>query len=116
MNHAQPRQYFAATQRAVANADAIEWEELPSLAATLAQRLVTRGRWARSADELRGANDSQFQGHTIGGTPWDNTMPAALDAIPQSEPFRESMAGLATREVNEPDVFQHFFGPNATTR
>jgi hypothetical protein len=114
MNHAQPRQYFAATQRAVANADAIEWEELPSLlASSLAQRLVTRSRWEISQDDVRGANDSQFQGHTLGGTPWDNTMPADLDPAPVSQPYLESLDGLVTREVHEPDVFHHFFGPNA---
>ena len=40
-------------------------------------------------------------------------MPAALDPAPVSQPFVERMAGLATREVIEPDVFHHFFGPNA---
>ena len=56
MSHAQPRQYFASTQRAVANADAIEWEELPSLA----KRLINRGQPAHA----RGANDSRFQNST----------------------------------------------------
>ena len=49
MSHVQPRQYFASTQRAVANADAIEWEDMPSLT----KRLVNRG-----------ANDSRFQNST----------------------------------------------------
>lgn len=41
------------------------------------------------------------------------TKPAVLDTAPVSEPFVESLDGLATRGVIEPDVFTHFFGPNA---
>jgi hypothetical protein len=113
MSYAQPKQYFAANQRAVANADAIEWEELPSLAGSLAQRLVQRGRWQPGSSQPRGANDSAFMNSKSFASPWDATMPAALDPAPVSQPFHETMAGLATREVNEPDVFHHFFGPNA---
>jgi len=116
MSHAQPKQYFAATHRAVANADAIEWEELPSLAGSLAQRLVARGRWQDGLGLHRGANDSAFMTTTSVGSPWDNTMPAALDPAPVSEPFREPMRGLVTREINEPDVFHHFFGSIDTLR
>ena len=99
MSYAQPKQYFASTQRAIANADAIEWEEMPSMARRVVQR---------------GANDSQFMGTSSFGTVWDNTLPAAFDEAPISPPFREPMVGLSTREVNEPDVFAHFFGPNAS--
>jgi hypothetical protein len=99
MSHLQPRQYFASTQRAVANADAIEWEDMPSLT----KRLVNRG-----------ANDSRFQNSTSFDQPWGATMPAALDPAPVSQPFVESLVGLSTREVNEPGVFHHFFGPNAS--
>jgi len=95
MSYARPKQYFAATNRAVANADAIEWEELPSLA----QRVVHRG-----------ANDSAFMATSSFGTVWDNTMPSALDPAPISQPFSERIEGLATREINEPGVFVHFFG------
>jgi len=98
MSHLQPRQYFASTQRAVANADAIEWEDMPSLT----KRLVNRG-----------ANDSRFQNSTSFDSPWGATMPAALDPAPISRPFVEQLAGLSTREVVEHDVFLHFFGPNA---
>ena len=103
--HIQPRQYFAATQRAVANADAIEWEELPSLT----KRLVNHDH----ATQMRGANDSRFQGATGFDSPWGETMPTEFDAMPASPPFVERLRGLATREVIEPDVFRHFFGPNA---
>jgi len=101
MSQPQPRQYFASTQRAVANADAIEWEELPSLA----KRLINRGQ----AASARGANDSRFH-HSMS---FDATLPASLEQAPVSQPFVERLAGLATREVVEPDVFHHFFGPNA---
>jgi len=46
-------------------------------------------------------------------SPWSATMPVTLDPAPVSRPFVECLSGLATREVIEPDVFQHFFGPNA---
>jgi hypothetical protein len=113
MSHAQPKQYLAATHRAVANADAIEWEELPSLAASLAQRLVQRGSWQRPPMQLRGANDSAFMSTSFHGSPWDTTMAAEFDPAPVAQPFQERLDGLVTREVNEPGVFHHFFGPNA---
>ncbi|MDP9044761.1 MAG: hypothetical protein M3O01_08135 [Pseudomonadota bacterium] len=102
MRHIQPKQYLAATQRAIANADSIEWEELPSFAGSLTQRLVHRAP--------RGANDSAFLPSASGPAAWDNTLPAALDPALVSQPFREPLEGLATREVIEPDVFRHFFG------
>ena len=105
MRQAQPKQYFAATHRAVVNADSIEWEELPSLA----KRLVSR-----SPGQPRGANDSAFLGAASQHGPWDVTLPAALDPAPQSPPFREPLQGLSTREVTEPDVFRHFFGAAAS--
>jgi hypothetical protein len=37
-------------------------------------------------------------------------MPADLDALPEPQPFRETIPGVAMREVNEPDLFRHFFG------
>ena len=66
---------------------AIEWEELPSLAGSLAKRIAA----ATNA-------------------PWDATRPAELEAPVPSQPFREPVDGMAIREVNEPDVFRHFFG------
>ena len=104
MSHAQPRQNFAASRRALVNADAIEWEELPSLAKLVIHRQPT---------PTHGANDSRFQNSKAFDSPWSATMPVALDPAPVSRPFVESLNGLATREVIEPDVFQHFFGPNA---
>ena len=111
MSYAQPKQYFAATHRAVnsalGGADAIEWEELPSLASSLAQRLVRRG-----LPQAR-ANDSTFSNSRSFSAPWDNTLHAALETALPSQPFQELLKGLETREVNEPDVFHHFFGDGA---
>ena len=70
-----------------AAAGAIEWEELPSLAGSLAKRAATASQ-----------------------APWDATRPAELDTTPPSQPFREPVNGMAIREVLEPDVFRHFFG------
>jgi len=70
-----------------AAAGAIEWEELPSLAASLAKRLAAATQ-----------------------APWDATRPAELEAAVPSQPFREPVNGMAIREGNEPDVFRHFFG------
>ena len=92
MNITQPKQYLAAAHRAVAYGGAIEWEELPSMG----RRVLTRRPDV--------ATSSGF-GHT-----WDTTMAADFDILPPSEPYSETLSGLAMREVNEPDVFQHFFG------
>ena len=77
---------FASRAFRPAAAGAIEWEELPSLAGSLAMRLAATQ------------------------TPWDATRPAELEAAVPSQPFREPVNGMAIREVNEPDVFRHFFG------
>jgi hypothetical protein len=76
----------------------IEWEELPSLADTLTKRLVHGG--VRSTD---------FQNSSTFNSVWDATMPAALDPLQESGPFVESVRGMVTRELREPDVFRHFF-------
>ena len=120
MNAQQPRQYFASNHRAVAHgaalagaaADAIEWEELPSLAGSLAQRLVPGGALARSP--ARGG--LTLEPASAFDAPWNSTMAASLDMAPPPQPFREALKGLATREVHEPDVFRHFFGPLTSGR
>lgn len=94
----RPTRASGASQPAAWSVDALEWEELPSLADSLAQRLVMLG-----------------ERHGAAGRPgppggWAATMPAELQPPVHSEPFREVLTGLATREVNEPDVFHHFFG------
>ena len=157
MKISPPKQYFAAAHRAVANSDTIEWEELPSLAASLAQRLVARGALARSAtgslarlvDSAEAGSAST--GHAAAGgaapatghaatraahhaaiyraseraseraperaalyvAPWQSTELGTFYELEPSAPFNEVLFGVSTREVHEPDVFQHFFGSGA---
>ncbi len=73
----------------------IEWEELPSLS----ERLV-------NVDARRGGT---FQNPQAISQTWDVTMPASLDPITESGPFQETLTGLSTRELREPDVFRPFF-------
>ena len=89
-------QQFISAKRFLARGDAIEWEELPSLADSLAERMV---------------HDPVRRGVPVPA--WDNTMPADLLSIAPSQPYRETLSGLVTREVLEPDVFRHFFGSSA---
>jgi hypothetical protein len=76
----------------------IEWEELPSLADSLAKRLAHRGK-----------PSGEFQNSASFNSVWDATVPAALDPLQESGPFVEPLRGLVTRELREPDVFRHFF-------
>ena len=102
MNTTRPQQHLAATHRAVAHSGAIEWEELPSMADSLAER-------RRAAVD---ASNPAF-GRSDFGAVWNNTMPAALDLLREPEPFREALNGMAMREVHEPEGFRHFFGGSA---
>ena len=102
--HARPKQYFTAPPRApLAAAHTIEWEELPSLQGSLAQRLVQRGIWRHDVAQRHGANDADFVASAPFGTPWDNTVPAALDPLPLPLPpaprQRQTSVGRATREL-----------------
>ncbi len=99
MNTSRPQPYRIAPHRAVAHSGAIEWEELPSLAGSLAER---RQAAAQASNPAFGR--SEF------GAAWSATMPAALDPLREPEPFRETLNGMAMREVHEPEVFRHFFG------
>jgi len=104
MRHAQTKHHLAASQRTLMNVESIDWEELPSLAKRVIHRCSAPGH---------GANDSLFQDSKSFESPWSATMPVALEPSPCSPPFVERLTGLATREVIEPDLFLHFFGPNA---
>jgi hypothetical protein len=96
MRHSTPQHYAASLNRVVAYGGGIEWEELPSLADTLAQRLVNDAKRRQAAPRYSSA--------------WDNTLPADLDVLVPAQPFEETLNGLVQREVLEPDVFRHFFG------
>jgi hypothetical protein len=95
MNSSKP--FASAPRRRLFDAG-IEWEELPSLADSLAKRLAHAG-----------VRNSDFQNSSTFNSVWDATMPAALDPLQESGPFVESVRGLVTRELREPDVFRHFF-------
>jgi hypothetical protein len=86
MRHAPSTLHFSHAFRSLPPAGAIEWEELPSLAQRVRQTSVGQPN-----------------------APWDATRPAELDTTPPSKPFRE-LQGVAIREVDEPEVFRHFFG------
>lgn len=106
MSRTHPQQVLSADYRAVARDDGIEWEELPSLADSLAQRLVNFDPNQRIA---AGSTVSEFEMRF--GSSWENTMPASLDAQIPPDPFRETLHGLVMREVREPEVFEFLFGP-----
>ena len=106
------REWRVCQRRLLGVIEAIEWEELPSLADSLSRRLVARGSLARAV----AGTPIDFEASSVFASPWNTTMAAELDTLPPSQPFRETLTGLVMREVNEPDVFQHFFGRAAQGR
>ena len=66
MSHTQARRYFAKSQTTLSNTNAIEWEELPSLAKRVLQHRSAGGQ---------GANDSRFGSSTSFDSTWSATMP-----------------------------------------
>ena len=101
--NAQPQQHLGSAYRniaALALPDAIEWEELPSLARTVAERRQMSTDTAAS----RAFTPSTF------GNAWSATQRGDLHDLPEPQVFHEPVRGLAVREVHEPDVFSHFFG------
>ena len=95
-SHTQAAHPLAPRYPAGAPQDTIEWEEMPSL---IAPRLVPM-----TAQPMLRTQASDFN------TAWGVTMPAHLDTTPQATPYRETIRGLVTREVNEPELFKQFFG------
>ena len=105
----QPQQYRSAAYRniaALASADAIEWEELPSLASAVAQRRQMPTQTAA----VRAFTPSTF------GNAWSATQRGDLHDLPEPQAFREPLRGMAVREVHEPEVFSHFFGEATLVR
>lgn len=82
----------------------IAWEEMPSFADSLPQRLLQT-----DSHSLLSADDQ----HDIDKPDWSDTQPA--DPLPTTEmqPFEENLQGLATREVFGVEVFKRFFGRGA---
>ncbi|MGY4831619.1 hypothetical protein ACVNIS_23815 [Sphaerotilaceae bacterium SBD11-9] len=88
--------------RAAAQAATIDWEELPSLAPRMLPMDLAPA--ATRPLVVRPSTAADFN------TAWGVTMPAHLESTPQPAPFHEAIRGLAMREVDEPDLFKHFFG------
>ncbi len=81
--------------------DSIEWEEVAAPSAASAP-VLTPIPMPVAAHPLEAA-------HAFNSA-WTNTLPAHLvEARPAPARFSEPLAGLAMREMNEPDVFRHFF-------
>jgi len=71
----------------------IAWEAPPSL-----QHLVVR-------------NDDAGEAPT-----WAETMPVTLEAMNAPVVFREPLAGLSVRDIDEPEIFNVFFGAGPAPR
>jgi hypothetical protein len=94
-------------------AEPFEWEELPSLAGVVLRRHVPSGSFTLAADLVAEAR-TRLRSEAPRAPVWVETKPADLDPLVPSEPLHDTeLAGLAAREIVEPDVFRHFFG---TTR
>jgi hypothetical protein len=113
MRHLASTLPFSQATRTLTRSGAIEWEELPSLADTLAERLVVLGTRHRDAFAAAQARAAAFERAAAAGLAWDATRPAELEPARPPSPFREPLRGMAIREVSEPDVFRHFFGASA---
>jgi len=98
--HTQAANPLASRYPAVARNDAIEWEELPSLA----PRMQPMDLRPAAAVPVHRSEATDFN------SAWGVTMPAHLDTVRRSAPFHEAISGLVTREMDEPELFKHFFG------
>lgn len=93
-------------------AEPFEWEELPSLSNVILRRHVPAGSYTLAAELVAEARARLRNRPTVAPV-WQETAPAALDPLQPSGPLRDTqLDGLSTREIIEPDVFKHFFGPD----
>ncbi len=99
--HTQAAHPLAPRYPASAPKDTIEWEEMPSL---IAPRAMPMNAQRTNAQPMLRTQASDFN------TAWGVTMPAHLDPTPQQAPYRETIRGLVTREMNAPELFKQFFG------
>ncbi len=81
--------------------DSIDWDALSSPGAALAP-VLQAVRVPNAAEQIEAA--ARFN------QAWTNTLPADLVETPKPQPFSEPLQGMVMREMNEPDVFRHFFG------
>lgn len=77
--------------------DPVDWDGVHSVADLSALGCINPG----SAGRVWPTGPS-----VLGG--WAPTMPADLDDTPEPM-FQETIKGLSTREVHEPELFMHFF-------
>jgi len=47
---------------------------------------------------------------------WAATMPASLEAANSSADFHEALKGLSVRDIDEPEIFNVYFGAAAAPR
>lgn len=93
-------------------AEPFEWEELPSLSEVVLRRHVPAGSYTIAADLVAEAG-ARLRSEPSFAPVWVETMPGALDPLLPSAPLCETeLGGLDSREIIEPDVFRHFFGPH----
>lgn len=92
-------------RRAAARIDTVEWDELPSLTGPLSEALAAAG-----VRHITGQTDSGAFDDLSHCSAWSDTIPSSLDQLEPSPPFSETIKGLITREVTEPDELRHFFG------
>ena len=74
----------------------IAWEATPSL-----QHLVVR------SDATPRAGDAPT---------WAETMPVSLEAMSAPATFSEPLEGLSVRDIDEPEIFNVFFGAGTSVR
>jgi hypothetical protein len=92
-------------RRAAARIDTFEWEGLPSLTGPLSKALAAAGVRHIAGHTESGAFDDLSQ-----CSAWSETIPSSLDQLEPSPQFSETIKGLITREVTEPDELRDFFG------
>lgn len=91
-------------------AEPFEWEELPSLSDVVLRRHVPAGSYTIAAGLVANAS-ARLRSEPSFAPVWVETMPSAFDPLTPSSPLCETeLGGLDAREINEPDVFRHFFG------
>jgi len=86
-----------------------EWEDLPSLTGVVLRRHVPQASFELAAGFVEQAR-ARMRSEPPAAPVWTETMPAIFDPLIPSAPLAASrIDGLATREINDPDVFRHLF-------
>lgn len=97
MQSTSPRQFHAATHRAVARVDALDWPHTPWRPHPMTLRPAFES--LLSVPWLRGAPSRHAEAETPDAAPdWDDTPVSDLDPLQDSGPFRETLSKLEMRE------------------